>query len=139
MRICCTCKREKEPEKFGVDKRAKDGVRSRCKDCRKKEDTKKYRNSTRGKESNRKAVKKYSQSSKGKAARSKAQTNYRMLNPEKIKAHEIVRCAIENGWLIPEPCPCSEIEVEGHHEDYSKPLEVDWLCSKCHTKLHRKE
>ncbi len=139
MRVCCTCKIEKEPEKFGVDNRAKDGIRSRCKDCRKKEDNSKYRNSMEGKESNRKAVKKYSQSNRGKAARSKAQDNYRLLNPEKTKAHEIVRYAIETGELVPEPCPCGETEVEGHHPDYNKPLEVKWLCKKCHIHEHKKK
>ena len=47
--------------------------------------------------------------------------------------------AIKKGELIkPKRCElcnrCSEIEA--HHVDYGRPLQVTWLCKKCHTKAH---
>ncbi len=32
---------------------------------------------------------------------------------------------------------CGSAESEMHHEDYSKPLEVDWMCRDCHMSDHR--
>lgn len=58
--------------------------------------------------------------------------------PEKNKARRKVRYAIKTGKLIKQPCEfCGETEVFAHHDDYSKPLEVRWVCRSCHRyKLH---
>lgn len=58
------------------------------------------------------------------------------------KAHTILKRAIDRGDLVrPSVCSkCGELgKIEGHHEDYSRPLEVEWLCSWCHGKTWRKE
>jgi len=53
--------------------------------------------------------------------------------PERVKAREICYEAIRTGKLKKEPCElCGEENVQAHHEDYSKPLEVRWLCPDCH-------
>jgi hypothetical protein len=58
-------------------------------------------------------------------------------------ATEVSR-ALKNGELIPEPCyectkngieSCAE-DTEAHHCDYSRPLEVVWLCKKHHRAAH---
>lgn len=43
------------------------------------------------------------------------------------------------GMLEPKPCETCGAEAEKHHEDYSKPLMVRWLCRECHLREHRQE
>ena len=65
------------------------------------------------------------------------------LTPEqKIKAYCRSYAGIykRRGLLIKEPCQtCKSPNVEMHHDDYSKPLTVKWLCRSCHLMLHKAE
>lgn len=46
---------------------------------------------------------------------------------------------LKRGKLKKKPCEvCGASEVEMHHEDYSKPLQVNWLCRKHHMDNHKK-
>jgi hypothetical protein len=60
-------------------------------------------------------------------------------NPEKVRAHQMVRAAIKAGSMkratLCEKC-CSSGRIEAHHPDYAKPLSVLWLCRKCHSAAH---
>jgi len=61
-------------------------------------------------------------------------------NPDGHKAHIILNNAVKTG-RIPRPeecCECNAIgRLHAHHEDYSKPLDVMWLCASCHKLKHR--
>ena len=61
------------------------------------------------------------------------------LNKVKKQAHRAVAAAISKG-IIKKPLACSQCSADckpkAHHEDYSKPLEVLWLCDSCHMKKH---
>jgi hypothetical protein len=61
----------------------------------------------------------------------RAVEGWRCRYPLKAAAHQAVRYAVKGGHLQREPCAvCGAVKVQAHHRDYSKPLEVEWLCSK---------
>lgn len=54
-------------------------------------------------------------------------------------AKDKVRDAIKSGKLIKKSCEvCGNEKVQAHHDDYNKPLEIRWLCRRCHSEWHRK-
>jgi hypothetical protein len=59
------------------------------------------------------------------------------LNNQKRIAHHAVNNAVRNGRLTKAPCElCHAEKSEAHHEDYSRPLDVNWLCTTCHNERH---
>jgi hypothetical protein len=62
---------------------------------------------------------------------------YRLKNREKIRSRKIFNNAIKYGKISRKPCEvCSSTNAEGHHDDYSKPLEVRWFCKEHHEQYH---
>ncbi|TIX28948.1 MAG: hypothetical protein E5V35_00095 [Mesorhizobium sp.] len=62
---------------------------------------------------------------------------WREENPVAYRAQTAVSNAVRDGRLFKQPCEfCGDDEVHAHHRDYTKPLEVVWLCPKCHHRLH---
>ncbi len=66
-------------------------------------------------------------------------------NRPSYRARIALRCAI-NAGKITKPATCSNCHdrfssnsLHGHHSDYSNPLDVQWLCSRCHGLIHRKK
>jgi hypothetical protein len=70
--------------------------------------------------------------------RDKVNANYRRYsknNPLQASARSKVGYALKKGELVrPDRCSkCGKVcKPEAHHPDYSKPLEVEWLCKPCH-------
>ncbi len=67
---------------------------------------------------------------------------YRMIEkyPEKYKARYALRNAVRLGKIEKGVCEvCSSAHTESYHDDYSKPLEVRWLCPLHHRNLKKKE
>ena len=62
---------------------------------------------------------------------------YAEKHPEKATAHAEMTKAIRSGRLVRKPCEkCGNEKVEGHHTDYSRPLDVVWLCKTHHLEAH---
>jgi hypothetical protein len=61
------------------------------------------------------------------------------VNAAKVKARQACKYAVKSGKLTRLPCEeCGAAKSHAHHEDYSKPFDVKWLCAACHAVLHRK-
>lgn len=55
----------------------------------------------------------------------------------KLRAQRLASQAVKNGTLIRRPCErCGALKTLAHHHDYSKPLDVLWLCSSHHAEAH---
>jgi hypothetical protein len=89
-----------------------------CVDCNTKQ-CKKYRKTGIGKEKYLNAVR-------------RSDKKY----PEKVTARVKVRDALKSGKLTKMSCFCGEEESQAHHDDYSKPLDVIWLCRRHHKEIH---
>jgi len=66
-----------------------------------------------------------------------SQVAYRKRSREKRNARDRLGYAVETGKIKKLPCErCGNEKSEAHHHDYSKALDVIWLCKKCHSKEH---
>lgn len=85
---------------------------------------------------------KYFRSEKGRRKYLEQSKKLCLRYPEKVKARCLLSHAITSGKVV-KPKTCSNClkeksMIHGHHEDYSKPYEVKWLCIPCHFLEHRK-
>ena len=80
----------------------------------------------------------YLKTPNGKVSNYKKSRSWAQRNPEKRRAHEMVKDALRQGVLIRQACQCGEVKSHAHHDDYSKPLEVRWLCRTCHRNHHER-
>lgn len=64
---------------------------------------------------------------------------YKEKYPERVKANQKIADLVRRGKIKKLPCEkCGNIKVEAHHNDYSKPLEINWLCRKHHIEEDKK-
>lgn len=118
-KYCPKCQATKPVGDFHRHRREKDGRQSHCKDCQRAHER-----------ANREKRAAYGQA-------------YRQRHPKKRHARNAISNAIRDGELKrPDRCEdCggvgqSDSGIQAHHEDYSKPLDVKWLCRDCHSARH---
>lgn len=147
MKKCCKCKAAKPLDQFGKNKSAKDGLAFECKEC-----VRAYQRKARAvrgdeiraadnarfhTEKRQISVARYRSSDKGRAAMARAHENWRGNHPHKYKANSDLNNALQAGRIFKQPCfICGASKVEGHHPDYSRPLDVVWLCVAHHKETH---
>jgi hypothetical protein len=132
---CFKCGNTKQLSEFYKHKGMADGHLNKCIDCAKK-DARKHRSK------NINSIRRYDRK-RGKEKHRIYKNiirnrEYREKNPEKYKAHCCVNNAMRDKRLFKKPCVVCKTtkRLEAHHEDYSKPLDVTWLCSIHHSQLH---
>jgi hypothetical protein len=130
---CLRCQESKEIKFFSVDKRRHDGLCCWCKSCASESWKKWYRDG--GSVSHLKKPWMNGDKGKIKAYSEKRNRKY----PIEVRAGRILRSAIKAGKIKRLPCEkCGNEKSQGHHQDYSKPLEVIWLCDLHHKKAHNR-
>lgn len=166
-KACTACRVVKPLAQFHASRKPRDGRRSKCSDCHCSEqrawkeshleeararqrdaywrDPEKYRAASRtnranGKGQSREYFKRYV--AEHKEGRRNSVERWNAANREKRAAHGVLWRAIRSGLVARsascEACGSCGVRIEAHHEDYSVPLSVIWLCKRCHYRADRK-
>lgn len=66
--------------------------------------------------------------------------NHHLEENFKDRARQRIHYAVKTNKIKKLSClVCKSSKSEAHHFNYNEPLNVVWLCHRCHLKLHRKE
>jgi hypothetical protein len=135
---CYACEGMKPVEDFYRNALCRDGRRNICKSCS-GERAKAWRKANPGRiaEHDKRYERKHPEAVAARTARMRA------AHPEKYKARSDLNNAVLLG-KIRKPAKCdrcgsepeSSRHIQAHHDDYAKPLEVEWLCKACHLSEH---
>lgn len=140
---CRKCGEYKSRDEFYKSKSSKNGLQAKCKSCfpkgnERRQVDRRYGASEKGKATH----KKYDDSDKGKSSQRKRDLRQREIHYDRIYARQIVSDEIKAGRLV-KPSTCSvencNKRPEAHHDDYSLPLVVRWLCRKHHKEAEQEK
>lgn len=133
MKACNKCGQTKPLTAFVKDRSLKSGFGAICRECRVSQQ-KEYNRSYEARETKKRWISETGKGQRYKAEKERRQKSLR----EKERARSKARYHRNKGNLKPSPCEgCgSEENIHMHHDDYSKPLDVRWLCGRCHAAIH---
>jgi len=135
MKTCFRCNKEKPLDEFYKHSMMADGHLNKCKECTKSDSKKTYEKiqsipELAIRERKRQRVKESKRRLEGKTKKYK-------IKLRRSPASDILAKAIRSKQVEKKPCEvCGKIKAQGHHEDYSKPLDVVWLCVRHHNDRH---
>ena len=143
-KTCRKCKEVKPLTSFPKDLSRPDGLSHNCKIC---ERIRRAEYSKRADAKKKQAIRARAYYAENPLKHALRRKKNRLANgnpprdPFKDKARWKLREAVRRGD-VHKPSNCQDCgasaPLHGHHEDYNKPLDVDWLCRPCHAKRHRK-
>jgi len=118
MKSCSKCHAFKPLAEFDHSRSSRDNHHHRCKVCDRRRDKQRLKDGSLQRSNER----------------------WKSHHPRAAAAHRAVRNAIKRGDIQRGPCvECGKPGEHGHHDDYSKPLDVTWLCLVHHHEHHRRE
>lgn len=132
-RTCFVCHVEKPLEEFHKNKNKPLGREYMCRTCR--------RDCDRAQNQRPERIEKMEQYRQAESTmernRERSKQHY-IDNPEANRARAMIAGLIRAGLIERFPCQvCGKEPTDGHHPDYSKPLEVIWLCRSHHWMIER--
>lgn len=148
MKTCFRCNRTLPITEFYRHPQMGDGHLNKCKDCTKADTRKREQRlysspDTAIKERERHRLKSRKARAEGTAFRETPEhrverlRKYRLKYPDKDRARQKLHRAIRTGKIQRQPCEvCGNPKSHGHHDDYSRPYDVKWLCVTHHSEHH---
>lgn len=134
MKKCQRCLIYKHKSDFWKNINNNDGLERWCESCFK--ETQLVRRSN-NREDYRAKERAYLKTDKGREIAKRNAIKNKLFRPLAYKAVILANKAVKRGILKKQPCVyCGEKKAQKHHPDYTKPLEVIWLCSIHHKQLH---
>jgi hypothetical protein len=147
VKRCFKCRTLRPLSEFYAHPMMADGHLNKCKECartdvraNRKEKLDYYRAYDRRRNSDPDRLeshREYAATERGRAVARRGGAKWAARNPHKRRAHFAVNNAIRDGKLKRQPCEKCGGNAQAHHDDYSKPLDVRWLCTRHHADRHK--
>ena len=130
-KVCFKCEAELPITNFYKHPKMADGYLGKCKACARYD-------VRRNRKTKVEYYREYDRRRSKDPARIEAITSSSNKDPVKRRARFTLRNAVNRGKMKRLPCEqCGARPADAHHPDYTKPLEVVWLCRQHHMDLHR--